>query len=65
MPKIITEITPLSENDSFYLVDRYKTGFDYPIHKHGEVEINFVSNCKGCKRVVGDSVETLENRIII
>lgn len=60
MPKIITEITPLSENDSFYLVDRYKTGFDYQIHKHGEVEINFVSNCKGCKRVVGDSVETLD-----
>lgn len=60
MSKIITEITPLSEYDCFYLVDRYKAGFDYPIHKHGEIEINFVTNCKGCERIVGDSVETLD-----
>ena len=60
MPKIITEITPLSDNDCFYLVDRLKAGFDYPIHKHGELEINFVSNCRGCQRIVGDSIETLD-----
>lgn len=58
MSNIITEITPLSENDSFYMVDRHKNRFDYPIHKHNEIEINFVSNCEGCKRIVGDSVET-------
>jgi len=60
MNKVITEITPLSEYDCLYLVDRYKAGFDYPIHKHGEFEINFVTNCKGCQRIVGDSVETLD-----
>lgn len=60
MTSIITEITPLSEHDCFYLVDRYKPCFDYPIHKHGEIEINFVSNCKGCQRIVGDSIETLD-----
>lgn len=59
MPKIFTEITPLSDNDIFYVVDRYKPGFDYPIHKHSEIELNFVSNCTGCQRVVGDSIETL------
>ncbi|MDE7397722.1 MAG: AraC family transcriptional regulator [Muribaculum sp.] len=58
--KIITEITPLSDLDCFYLVDRYKTGFDYPIHRHGELEINLVCNCKGCQRIVGDSIETLD-----
>lgn len=58
--KIITEITPLSALDCFYLVDRYKTGFDYPIHRHAELEINLVCNCKGCQRVIGDSVETLD-----
>lgn len=61
MTKILTEITPLSEYDCFYLVDRYKAAFDYPIHKHDEMEINFVTNCKGCQRIVGDSVETLDN----
>lgn len=60
MVKVLTEITPLSEFDCFYLVDRYKTGFDYPIHKHVEMELNFVTDCKGCQRIVGDSIETLD-----
>lgn len=59
MLKILSEITPLSQDDCFYLVDRYKPAFDYPIHKHGELELNFVANCAGCQRVVGDSIETL------
>lgn len=60
MSKIITEVTPLSEHDCFYLVDRNKAEFDYPVHKHEELEINFVTNCKGCQRIVGDSIETLD-----
>ena len=31
MNKVITEITPLSSKDCFYLVDRYKESFDYPL----------------------------------
>lgn len=60
MGNVITEITPLSEFDCFYLVERHKSGFDYPIHKHVEMEINFVADCEGCQRIVGDSVENLE-----
>lgn len=59
MKKIITEITPLSDKDCFYLVDRNKTEFDFPIHRHAEYELNFVSNCRGARRVVGDSLEVL------
>lgn len=59
MNKIITEITPLSEKDCFYLIDRYKDRFTYPVHRHGEYELNFVANCEGARRVVGDSIETL------
>lgn len=59
MSKVITEITPLSEKDCFYLVDRHKTDFDYPIHRHNEYELNFVSNCRGARRIVGDSIEEL------
>lgn len=55
----ITEITPLSEEDCFYLVDRYKSEFDYPLHRHDEFELNFVENCEGARRIVGDSVEVL------
>lgn len=60
MARILTEITPLSEHDCFYLVDRYKKEFDYPIHMHKEFELNLVYNCEGCQRIVGDSVETLD-----
>ncbi len=59
MSKIITEITPLSEKDCFYLIDRFKDRFTYPVHRHEEYELNFVSNCAGARRVVGDSVEEL------
>lgn len=57
MDKIITEITPLSEQDSFYLMDRKKERYDYPLHKHPELELTFMENCTGVQRVVGDSIE--------
>lgn len=59
MNKIITEITPLSEKDCFYLVDRYKDRFTFPVHRHDEYELNFLANCTGARRVVGDSMETI------
>lgn len=57
--QIITEITPLSEKDCYYLVDRYKDRFTFPIHRHAEYELNFLANCRGSRRVVGDSVEEI------
>lgn len=60
MAKILTEVTPLSNHDCFYLADRLKNEFDFPIHAHKEIELNLVTNCEGCQRIVGDSVETLE-----
>ena len=59
--KIITEITPLSEKDCFYLVDRFKDQFTFPVHRHSEFELNFLSNCQGARRVVGDSIESVGN----
>lgn len=59
MPHIITEITPLSEKDCFYLVDRTKDEFTFPIHHHSEFELNFVEGCHGARRIVGDSIEEL------
>jgi AraC-like DNA-binding protein len=59
MPRIITEITPLSKTDCFYLAARDKKMFDYPLHRHEEYELNFVSHCTGARRVVGDSMEEL------
>ncbi len=54
---IIREITPLSDKDCFYIADRRKTRFTYPIHCHKEFELNFVEHAAGVRRIVGDSVE--------
>lgn len=40
-------------------MDRTKDTFTFPIHRHQEYELNFVENCAGATRVVGDSIETL------
>lgn len=57
--KLIIEIPPLGESDSYYLQERYKPAFNYPIHKHHAYELNFVENCSGARRIVGDSMEEL------
>ncbi|MDE6161228.1 MAG: AraC family transcriptional regulator [Muribaculaceae bacterium] len=56
---ILTEITPTSQNKGFYIVERYKDSFDFPVHQHAEYEMNFLSGCRGARRIVGDSVEEL------
>ena len=59
MSKVFTEITRLSEKDCFYIVERHKTEFTYPLHRHKEFELNFIQNGKGVRRIVGDSVEEI------
>ena len=59
MSKVFTEITRLSEKDCFYIVERHKTEFTYPLHQHKEYELNFIENGKGVRRIVGDSVEEI------
>lgn len=59
MEDILYEIPPLSPSDCFYIVDRRKSEFNYPIHCHKELEINFVQGAAGAQRIVGDSIETI------
>ncbi|WP_373056525.1 AraC family transcriptional regulator [Zunongwangia sp. H14] len=55
------EITQLSPEDSFLVFDRVKDDFDFPIHFHPEYELNFIANGKGVRRIVGDSMEEIDN----
>lgn len=59
MENILTEITLLSDKDCFDIIERYKSEFDYPLHRHKEYELNFVQNASGVVRIVGDSTETI------
>lgn len=55
----IYEITPLSEKDCFYIIERYKSECTFPLHSHAEYELNFVENGRGIQRIVGDSIEEI------
>ena len=44
---IIKEITPLSKADCFYVADRIKSEFVYPLHSHKEFELNYIENAEG------------------
>lgn len=57
--QVMREITPLSDKDCFYIGERIKTEFTYPIHNHDEFELNFIEHAAGVRRVVGDSAEVI------
>ena len=59
MSQVLQEITPLSDKDCFYVVERHKSEFLFPIHCHAEFELNFIENGAGVRRIVGDSVEEI------
>lgn len=59
MSSVFTEITQLSEKDCFHIVERHKTEFTYPLHRHREFELNFIEHGAGVRRIVGDSVEEI------
>ncbi|MGB5358213.1 MAG: AraC family transcriptional regulator, partial [Eudoraea sp.] len=61
LKKIHREITPLTKEDSFLVFDRLKDLFDYPIHFHPEFELNFIDKAKGLRRIVGDSIEEVDD----
>ena len=57
MSNVLRETPPISEKDCFYIVERHKSEFNYPIHSHEEFELNFIEHCAGVHRVGGDSIE--------
>ncbi len=58
---ILREITPISSQDSFLVFDRSKDDFHFPLHYHPEYELTFLNGAKGVRRIVGNSIEEIEN----
>lgn len=58
---VFREVTPLSEEDCFVIINRVKSEFSYPVHVHPEYELNFIENGKGARRIVGDSIEEIDD----
>jgi AraC-like DNA-binding protein len=58
---IMREITPLTSSDCFTIFSRVKSEFDFPLHSHEELELNFIMNAKGAKRVIGDHIAEIDD----
>lgn len=56
---VLKEITPLSPEDCFMVIQRARYGFAYPLHVHPEFELNFLENAEGAIRIVEESVEEI------
>lgn len=56
---VMKEITPLSPEDCFLVMQRPKSGFNYPLHIHMEYELNYLEHAEGAIRIVGDSIEEM------
>ncbi|UNY98748.1 AraC family transcriptional regulator [Zhouia spongiae] len=61
LKKFHREITPLSNQDCFLVFDRVKDHFHFPVHYHPEFELNFISNGKGVRRIIGDHMQEINN----
>lgn len=58
---VLREITPLTPADCFTVFARKKSEFDFPLHYHEELELNFIQNAKGVRRVVGDHIAEIDD----
>ena len=58
---LLREITPLTDEDCLYVSARKKTGFDFPVHVHADYELNYIEGAGGAERIVGDSIETIDD----
>lgn len=63
--ELFKEVSPLSSKDCFILIERQKSNFNFPIHVHPEYELNYIENAKGAQRIVGDSIEEIENEELV
>ena len=59
MSNVLHELPPITEKDCFFIAERHKSEFTWPIHSHKEYELNYIEGGRGVRRVVGDSIEEI------
>lgn len=59
--EVFNEVTPLSAEDCFLVIQRARERFQYLPHVHLEFELNYLENASGAHRIVGDSIEEVSD----
>jgi AraC-like DNA-binding protein len=62
---ILKERPPLTKADCFSIFSRFKTEFNFPVHYHEEYELNFIENGKDVRRIVGSSMEEIDDMELV
>ena len=59
------EVLQLSPYESFLVFDRVKDEFDYPLHYHPELELNYISGGTGINRIIGDHAGEIKDKELV
>lgn len=58
---VLQEVTALSDEDCFLVVQHHIPNVSYPPHIHPEFELSYLENAAGAIRIVGESIEEMED----
>ncbi|MCF0198118.1 MAG: helix-turn-helix transcriptional regulator [Bacteroidaceae bacterium] len=58
-PKVLHEISPMTDSRVLFIAERQNKKFDYPMHTQEVCELNFLENAAGALRRVGDHEEVI------
>ncbi len=65
MKEISQEITPITKDDLFIIMDHTDAKFDYPLHCHPEYEINLVIGTEGSRIISGHEEDFSDLDLVI
>jgi len=62
---VMQEVTRLTQNDCFKVFLGEKSGFNYSLHQHDDIEIKLILNARGARRIVGDHISDIEDSELV